>query len=293
MKIFITGASGFIGRHLIKLLSLNHELMATDLKGGEEGDQKIWPLDLLNQKELKDFIQDKEIDGIIHLAALVPPTFDSPESERSYKINLLMTQNLLKVFKAKKIKQFIYLSGTSVYGQNIKGIVTEETKPQPDNWYTKGKYAGELLVQKYEMPLQKIAILRVSAPYGPGQLSMTLISKFIHCAIIGQDLTFFGTGGRLQDFIYVSDVVQAINQAIEVQTSGIFNIASGQSTSVTDLAQTILQILPESKSKIVSANIADPQENYRIQVSIQKAREILKFEPKVKLADGLKEIIEL
>lgn len=179
----------------------------------------------------------------------------------------------------------------SVYGDNIAGEITEETPVQLANPYSKGKYEGEKLAESYGSETQKVTILRIAAPYGLGLSDHTLISKFVKKAQQNEDLTIFGTGSRSQDFINVADVCKAINCSITEKVSGVFNIASGQTTSVNDLAKMILELLPQSNSKIIFTGEIDNQEGYKPKINVKKAEKILKFKAKVTLRDGLKELM--
>jgi nucleoside-diphosphate-sugar epimerase len=293
MKILITGASGFIGKHLVDNLQQFHEIVGVDQNESELNGQKIWSLNLLNKDEIINFCKNRKFDVIVHLAAQVPPSFNSPESVVSQKNNLMMTQNLLEAFRDYKIGQFIFASGISVLGEDINGSIDELMLANPSNAYTRGKYECELLSQKFETPEQKVTILRISAPYGPGQSEHVLISKFLKKAINNEDLTIFGSGNRSQDFIFIDDVSLAIKCAITSKANGIYNIASGRSASVNDLAQMILKVVPESKSKIVHLDQLDPQENYRPIVNTQKAEKDLNFMAKVGLDEGLRRMREI
>lgn len=292
MKILITGANGFIGKHLVEKLSRVHEIIGVDQNEVEINGQKIWPLDLTQKNALDNFLKDKQIDCLVHLAAKVPPSFTSPEAQKSYEVNLAMTKNTLEAFKKYAINQYIYASGTSVYGDNIAGEITEETPAQPANPYTKGKYEGEKLAESYGTGTQKVAILRIAAPYGSGQSENTLISKFLKKAMVSEDLTIFGSGKRGQDFIFIDDVCEAIKLVIESSITGVFNIASGQTYTVNDLAKLILKVMPESKSKITLTGDKDPQENYNPQIGTKKAEKVLNFKANTNLENGLTKILK-
>lgn len=292
MKILITGANGFIGKHLVEKLSQVHEVTGIDQDESEINGQKIYPLDLSDSEAVSDFFQDKNFDAIIHLAAKVPSSFTAPEAETSYEDNILMTQNILLVFDNCQAKKFIYASGISVLGEKVSGKVDEETPAQPDNFYTRAKFEGERLALKSVGANKKIFIFRIPAPYGPGLSVHAVISKFMQKASESEDITLFGTGGRSQDFIYIDDLTSAFEAGLESKYQGVYNIASGISISMKQLAKTVLQVFPNSKSKIVYSGSPDAQENYRIEVETKKAEKELNFKAKVNLIDGLRKMKE-
>ena len=135
-----------------------------------------------------------------------------------------------------------------------------------------------------------MVILRISAPYGPGQSPNNVIPIFIKNALANKDIQIFGTGRRSQDFIYIDDVARAFLAAVKTDRSGIYNIGSGESTSTLKLAKTILKTLPESHSKIVFSGV-DPQENYRLRMDISKTEKELKFSPTIMIEEGIQKYI--
>jgi UDP-glucose 4-epimerase len=290
-NILVTGATGFMGRNLVeKLHSMAYQVSGVDKSGGMIGDTSIDALDCTNQEALNRYCQGKSFDGIIHLAASVPPSFHGEEARQSLLENVQMTINLLEVAREQGGKVFIYASGTSVYGYPDKLPVTEETPAQPDGFYLLGKFFGELLCQQYQKEYKlPVAILRISAPYGPGMRKETVIRKFIKQALLSEDITLYGTGSRSQDFTYIEDVTGAIVQAYEAKATGIFNVSSGVSTSMKELAETILRVLPSSKSRIVYSGAKDPQEGYRAAFSFEKARGSFGYQPKFPLTRGIEE----
>ena len=287
-KILITGADGFIGRHLLKKLGDHYAVTGIALKNQTIEGCPVLKLDLKNEKSLGAFFKSRKFDAIIHLAAMVPPSFEDPKAFESVRDNFLLTYNLLSEFNQSRAQKFIYASGISVIGQPGKKPVTEEDLAKPDNFYTLGKLFGEMLALASPKD-KKIIVLRISAPYGPGQALHAVIPRFMELAKNSQPIEIYGTGGRAQDFIYINDVAESFEAVLNSNTSGIYNIASGQTVSMVGLAKTILAQFPESKSKIILGKKNDPQENYRLKVDVKKAQKELKFKARFNLEKGLKE----
>jgi nucleoside-diphosphate-sugar epimerase len=294
-RLMVTGATGFIGRSLCRKLSnLGYQISGISKSGGTTNNILIDSVDCIDQEVVNRYCQGKSFNGIIHLAASVPPSFYGEEAKRSLLENVQMTINLLEVFRKQGKGVFIYASSSSVYGYPERLPVLEEKPVQPDGFYPLGKFFGELLCQQYQKePNLLIAILRISAPYGPGMRKETVIRKFIKKALLSEDLTLYGTGSRSQDFTYIEDITNAIVKAYQTRVTGIFNISTGISTSMRDLAVTILHVLPDSKSKIVYVDEKDPQESYRAAFSFEKARKSFGYQPEFPLARGIEEYAKI
>ncbi|KKQ18751.1 MAG: NAD-dependent epimerase/dehydratase [Berkelbacteria bacterium GW2011_GWA1_36_9] len=287
-KILITGASGFIGQHLFRRLKKEgFSVFGISRTGGYIDDQKIFSLDLQNKEEVNNFLKNKKIDCIIHLAALVPQSFNDQTAYESLYENFVSTFNLLEVLKQDQIKKFVFASSMSVIGQPPKKSLDENIPVEPTNFYSLSKYFGEKMSQLFGLKFKKkVIILRISAPYGQGQKEGSVIPLFINQALKSENLIVLGQGKRLQDFIYISDIVEAFVCAIKYPACGIYNLASGQSTNTYKLAKIILKLIPESHSKIILKGI-DTQEKYQLRVNISKAKKDLKYIPKVLIKDGI------
>lgn len=277
MKVLLTGATGFIGRHCYeRLLDDGHQVTGVSLKDANFLGQKIIGLNLSDPKEVKSFFRNREFDCIVHLAAQVPKSFQEEEIAEVFLNNFSLTAFLLEQFTKSKAKTFIHTS-------SITAIL-------PDNLYSLGKKLEEDLGQFYaQKSNKKIVSLRISAPYGPGQNIETVVPLFIKKALKNQPLTVFGRGSRLQDFIYVKNITEAISGAIKAKKSGVYSVGSGQSISTLDLAKLIIE-KTNSKSKIIFKG-KDLQENYSNKVDIRLTKKDLKFLP-ISIEHGIGEYIE-
>ncbi|MDD1779010.1 MAG: GDP-mannose 4,6-dehydratase, partial [Candidatus Helarchaeota archaeon] len=130
-------------------------------------------------------------------------------------------------------------------------------------------------------------ILRISAPYGPGQRAKTVVRIFLENALRNQSLLFHGSGSRTQDFIYIDDVAAAFWAALRADANGIFNVACGEPISMKDLVVLIVSLIPGCASEIKPSGVEDPQENFRANYDISRAKEYLSWEPKVSLKEGI------
>lgn len=279
-KVLVTGATGFIGQHVFRLIKKNKfKVVGVSVDGGQIDKEEIFKLDLCDSHKLSKFFKKNHFETIIHLAARVPQTSSEEGQKLSLIDNVTSTLNILEEFKKSKAHKFIFASGISVASQR-------------NSLYVLSKYLGEILSEYYEEQFNKqVIILRISAPYGPGQRPNNVIPIFIKNALTNKDIQVFGTGKRSQDFIYVDDVAQAFLAATKSKKTGIYNVGSGGSTSMKKLAQIILKVLPKSHSKIVFSG-KDPEENYRLKMDINKTKRDLKFIPKIMIEEGIKKYVE-
>jgi len=295
MNVLVTGATGFIGQHLFKrLMSLGYSVFGISQNGGTIAGQTITSIDMTDKQSLIDYCNSKDFDGIFHLAAFVPKAFDYDTMRKSLMINMDSTLNMLEIFREKNRGVFVYASSSSIYGFSLgQQTATENSPVSPDNIYAAGKYFGEVLCEQFRRANNLcISSLRISAPYGPGLRNETVITRFIKLALSSKDLTIYGTGQRMQDFVYAHDIVDSFILAYEKKARGVFNIASGNSVSMKDLAEIVLKAIPDSNSKIVYPGIPDPQENYRPHISIEKAKKELGYIPRYSLFHGIKSYID-
>ena len=277
MKVLLTGATGFIGRHCHeRLLDNGYQITGVSLNDAQFLGHKIIGLNLNDPKEVKNFFRNREFDCIVHLAAQVPKSFQKEKIAEVFLNNFNITASLLEQFAKFKAKTFIHASSI--------------TADLPDNLYSLGKKFEEDLGQFYaQKSNKKIVSLRISAPYGPGQNIETVIPLFIKKAFKNQPLTIFGRGSRSQDFIYVKNITEAILGAIKAKKSGVYSVGSGQSVSTLDLARLIIE-KTNSKSKIIFKG-KDSQENYMNKVDIKLIQKDLGFQP-ISIARGLELYIE-
>lgn len=293
-KILVTGASGFIGTHLVSnLLASRYDVSAISKTGGNIGDFKIDAVDCTDWDALEKYISGNQFDSVIHLAASIhSKLWGRDDSNISMLKNTQMVANILGILKNRSKNNFnlVYVSSVSVHSGLNNINIFEDLPINPINPYSMGKYFGELICQYYISIGVPIAILRVAAPYG-FRMHDTVLKKFIERAIYSQDLGLYGDGSRSQDFVYIKDIVEGIVLACDKRANGVFNISSGKSVSMKELAEMVLKIMPHSKSKIVHAPQDDPEKDYNVSYLYERARRSFGYKPKYSLEMGLKETI--
>ena len=302
MKVVIAGGAGFIGSHLAEFWNnKDAEVHVIDnLKTGFEENLSGLKNVTLHKFSIEEKDKVKEItkgtDYVYNMAAMVsvPESIEKPEECLS--INLFGYLNLLEASKENKVKKIILSSSAAVYGDDPQLPKKVEMKVEPKSPYGITKLDGELYSKMYEEQFGlKYACLRYFNVFGPRQSTESAYAAavpiFIKKALKNEDIIIHGDGKQTRDFIYIDDVVKANVLAVEKENeSGVFNVANGDSISILELAEFIVE-LTESKSKIVFEK-ERPGDIKHSKASIKETKDKLGFNPKFSLKDGLLNTIE-
>jgi UDP-glucose 4-epimerase len=293
MKLFITGATGFIGRAVVKrALQLGHEVRAVSLHGGTVVGHTVRPLNLEDEEGVKCFCSGLEVDAFIHLASRVPISFEYEETRALLVPNVFSTLFALEAALDMRAKRFIFSSSGSLYSLH-GGHFSEENPIRPFNFYSTSKYFGELLCEQFtNSGFLSSFWLRISAPYGPSPRRQTVIHKFVTAALKNQNISLWGSGKRSQDFLYIDDLVDAIFLALEKSANGGCNIASGRSVTMRELAEKVIEAVPGCQSKILYSGKPDLQESYCPEYDLTLAKQLIGYRPRVSLEEGLRHLVE-
>lgn len=281
MKIGITGANGFVGKHLQK--SLIKQGFDIELITRQNG------YDILDLEGLKSL---PKLDTIIHLAAksYVPDAYKDPQS--FFETNVSGTNNILEIARRDDAK-FIFLSSYA-YGNPEQIPTPESHRLVAANPYAASKILGEDLCNYYKEFFDlNTFILRPFNIYGPGQGDHFLIPKIIRQAQEGAISLFDSTPKR--DYVHVLDVVSAIIACVncnEDHDNHIYNIASGTSHSVADVVDLVVKEFPKDDIAVHYAGSDRPNEIMETIGDISKAYESLKWKPKYDLELGFQEYFE-
>jgi UDP-glucose 4-epimerase len=297
-NIFVTGGAGFIGSHLCKNLSnLTSNLTIYDnLSSGKVENVKHLPkvhfvkADILNLKKLQS---QEKADLIYHLAAQVVVPYSMENPLEDFETNARGTLNVLE--KARKDDaRVVFTSSAAVYGNPTKLPTPEDYGFNPFSCYGLSKVVGEEYCNMYSKQYGlDITILRLANVYGSG--CHGVISDFIDKINRNPEkLEIIGTGLQSRDFVHVSDVVDAFTLAAvsEVAVGETYNIGFGKTTKIIDLAKMILKIMNLSeKTAITTTDVSWKGDVNTILFDVNKAKKELKWTPKIRLEDNLRELI--
>ena len=281
MRVLLTGASGFIGKNIIEKLSHKFEItpITTSIIDGCIQVKK-------NFEDINEVLKGKNFDVIVHLAAVVPASFSSATFQEVFMPNASMMDQLYQLSLRMKPSKFIYLSGF--------GSMVDYENYKMSDYYTLSKVHGEHVCAMMTSKGINAVSLRVSAPYGQYSTPNSVINKFVQNALHNQPLNVYGSGRREQNFIYIDDVVKAIELAILTQNKleGNYSIVNSSNTSMLQLAKTIIN-LTNSSSEIIIGEYPDNQENFKPTYYIENAQKDIGFVSQYNIEDGLTEYLKI
>ena len=277
MKILVTGSSGFIGNALsIVLKKNNYDIIELNSKNSDILNDEFW-----------DTIPHCEI--VIHLAGktFVPDSWINPTS--FIEVNSYGTLKVLEYCRKNKSK-IIYIS-SYLYG-NAKIFPINETAEiyTPNPYALSKKIAEEFCIFYANSFSINYVILRPFNVYGPGQNSNFIIPEVIN-QIFNQKKIYVKDLSPKRDYIYIDDFINAIVNCISIINNDIINIGSGVSYSVSEIINEIQNIIGTNYAVICQNNKRQDEIMDTI-ADISKAKNILKWEPKITLKEGLKNVIE-
>ena len=285
MRIFVTGGAGFIGIHLCKKLATQHTVTVYD--NFSNSNKEHFPVmenitlivgDILDNSKLLDSMKNHDI--VIHLAAKTNVIDSIHNPDNTFQTNVQGTQNVLDSCKSNHISKIIVTSSAAVY-QNSNNPVDEKSTIEPLSPYGQSKLDMEKITIQSKI---NYAILRLFNVYGKGQTT-GVIANFEKNTSENNPLTIFGNGTAIRDFIHIDDVIDGILLSMK-STSGIYNIASGNGTSISNLAKLLIQLF-EKNSEIIYKSARTGEIVYSV-ANIAKSQKELGFYPKISLNAGLK-----
>lgn len=240
-KYLITGASGFLGKSIVKKLLKNNQEVKVLIPKKEK---------IENFKECKIFHKDinddltevtKGIEVIIHCAAYMV-TGKIADKEEAYNTNVRGTKNIIEAAIKNRVKRFIHISSVAAMGETKEA--DEENMVEPTSIYGKTKLEGEKIVLKYKNKINA-TVIRPSIIYGPGKLHA--INKIIE-AIAKKRFVIFGSGKNKFNLIYIDDIAEVIIKTIDIKkTKGQVYIISSTVITLKELCEIIAKKLNKKR----------------------------------------------
>ena len=298
--LLVTGGAGFLGSHLVNLLSVQgHNVVVMDNFSTSTGEN----IELFDRDKVKVIEHDVresynlEVDGIYNLACPASPIHYQKDPIATSETNFLGALNALKLAKKQGIPIF-QASTSEVYGD-------PESSPQAEEYwgnvnpigirscYDEGKRIAESLFFDFQRSYAvEIRMARIFNTYGPNMMvnDGRVVSNFILQALQNKPITIYGDGSQTRSFCFVSDTILGINKIMESNCSFPINLGNPIEQNMRSLAEEIIE-LTKSDSKISYEDL--PKDDPKIRKpDITKAQTYLSWEPSVDLKTGLQETIK-
>lgn len=297
----VTGGAGFIGSWVVRaLMERGYSVRVLDnLSTGSDANIPSG-VDLITGDICDPEAVKKSVQGcgrVFHLAAFTVVGESMDRAAECCQTNIVGTANVLTAAASANVERIVFSSSSAIYPGWIQTPITEETLPEPENIYAQTKANCESLI-KFFVDDKKIqgTVLRYFNVYGPGQTAYSaypsVIPAFLTRVQDGRPLLVHSDGSQTRDFVYAEDVARANIEAAEYpgEPAGlpVYNIASGVSTSVIDLARMVNRMAGRSEDMVEFDDPVpgDLQDN---PACIDRARDGLGWEPRTQLEDGLKQ----
>tara|TARA_B100001057_G_scaffold383421_1_gene389638 strand:- start:1743 stop:2708 length:966 start_codon:yes stop_codon:yes gene_type:complete len=313
MKILVTGVAGFIGFHLVKKL-LDKKIIVYGIdnindyydRGIKKARLKelkrsknfiFYFISLSNKQKINNIVKKNNISYIINLAAQAGVRYSITNPQEYFTSNIEGFFNILEISKENKIKHLIYASTSSVYGNNKKFPLNEESKTdQPLSFYAASKKTNEVMAYSYsniyKLPTTGLRFFTVYGPFGRPDMALF---KFTKSLFTNKHISLFNNGNHSRDFTYIDDIVEGIFLLIKKPSNkiipyNIFNIGSNAPKKL-NLFIKIIEKLVNKKSKIkkLPLQLGDVKKTH---ASINKLTKYVGYKPKYNITIGIKKFVD-
>jgi len=298
MKVLVAGGAGFIGSNLVdKLIGDGYSVIVLDdLSSGKTENLKthlgtpgfqLVRGSVLDERVVAETV--KGVDAVVDLAAKgnLAKSVEDPLSYHA--VNVTGTLNLLFACVKQNAKKFVFTSSGSVYSSNTSGPLSEDTPYDPASPYAATKVCAEVYCKTFRKVYGlKTVVLRLFNVYGPRRENSSYagaITNFMLKIMRGEEVEVFGDGSDVRDYVYVDDVVKAIELSLEKDLSGEFNIGTGVGTSTKKIVELIAEVTGRSP-KIVYKPKRPGDTPSRV-ADLTKSRRELGYQPAYDIYSGL------
>lgn len=310
-NILVTGGAGFIGSHLVRRLLDEGGWNITVVDNfcnfydpackrenirdcASKGHFALHENDIRDLDVLKQIFSEGNFDVIVHLAARagVRPSLEIPHEY--VETNVCGTVNLLELAKDFEVRKFVFGSSSSVYGsRNNVPFREDDDISRPISPYAATKASGEAFCHTYShLYGTNITALRFFTVYGACQRPDLAIHKFARLITEGKPIPVFGDGTTRRDYTYIDDIIQGVRAAIDYSETPyeVFNLGESDTVELHEL----ISLLEESlgKKAVIDRKPMQPGDVPQTCADITKARELLGYEPKTKIHEGIPKFVE-
>lgn len=311
--ILVTGGAGFIGSNLVYYLAEKYpddrvvvldaltyagstENLPASMYLGKSPNLHFWYGNVCNGAIVETLVQ--EADVVIHLAAETHVTRSIYDSLLFFQTDVIGTQTIANaILKARgKVKRFIHVSSSEVYGTAQSEMMDESHPLEPMSPYASAKCGADRLVFSYWATYRIPAVIvRPFNNYGPRQHLEKVVPRFITSVLLDEPMSVHGTGQSARDFLYVEDTCSGIDALMsapaELVEGEVFNLASGEHRNIHSIACDIVDLMNSNRDRIKSAG-ERPGQVIRHTGDWSKIKRTLKWAPKISWEVGLKKTIQ-
>ena len=279
MKVLVTGGTGYIGSRVTDFLKKQGDDVST-LGSKSKADIVA---DVTDFDEVKKAV--KSFDAVCHLAGRIGAKASFENPREYFLVNSVGTLNVLEAARLAETKRVVFTSSLTVYGKANYLPIDEKHPTNPLSPYGYSKLVAEEICRNYsQMYGLNVNIVRISYVYGPGQENLlipTIISQLEKEKVVLKNLDF-----KL-DYIFVDDIASAIAKCLDIDSSDVFNIGFGKSTSGKELIDAFSRVV----GKELNVQVTDPKREEEQVLNIDKAKRVLGWEPKIDIEEGIRRIL--
>src|SRR3989440_531529 len=310
-SILITGGAGFIGSHLVDRLMSEGDWRITvvddfndfydpAIKRANIASHLADPnfnsieADIRDYEALKSIFRESSFDCVVHLAARAGVRPSLKEPLLYVETNINGTMNLLELARENDMRQFVFGSSSSVYGENKKVPFSEDDPIfNPISPYAATKAAGELICHTFShLYGMRIVCLRFFTVYGARQRPDLAIHKFAKLITEGKAIPVFGDGTTRRDYTYIDDIIAGVRAAIDYNQTNyeVINLGESRTVELRELISLLENAL--GKRAEIDSQPLQPGDVPQTFADITKARRLLSYDPRTQIEEGIKKFVE-
>ena len=296
MKILVTGGAGFIGSHLLQLLSQQQGVEVVVYDNLSSGRREHVPQgirlvegDVRDEEKLVRLFHAEGFDAVVHLAAQTMVPYSLAHPVEDCQINLVGLINILECCRKYAVKNIVFSSSAAVYGDNLNIPLHEDEKPMPTSAYGITKMCSEHYLRMYhDLYGINTTVLRFANVYGERQGASGeggVVSIFCKLLAAGQGVQVFGNGEQTRDFVYAGDIAQALWRGSKLEGHHVINVSTQKETSVNELLaafkEAVVREFPVHYGPVREGDI------FRSVLANGRCLELLGFCPTMNLQEGV------
>lgn len=311
--VLVTGGAGFIGSNFVNYLIDRHpdyevvvldaltyagciENLPRQMRDNDNSRLRFWYGDVVNADLVIALVS--EADYVVHFAAETHVTRSIFDNRLFFQTDVLGTQTVANaVLKARgRVKRFIHISSSEVYGTAETALMDEEHPLNPMSPYASAKCGADRLVYSYRATYGLPAVIvRPFNNYGPRQHLEKVVPRFITSLLLNEKLTVHGGGAAARDFVYVDDTCRAIDALMHAESAlvdgEVFNVGSAKDRTILSIARDVVREFDADRSLIENTG-ERPGQVLRHTSDYSKIKRVLGWEPQVDWEEGLRRTIE-